>query len=74
MSFLVTLNAENSAVRPRVGKVSVCMGKIKCMMEKKETRMLLLAIVGIIMVCMIICMAKLSCHKKKKKEQICEQC
>ena len=50
------------------------MEKIRCMMEKKETRMMLLAIVGLVMFHMAICMLKNCCMKKKKQCENCEEC
>ena len=54
------------------------MEKIKKVMEKREMKLILTVLLGVVILCVMIAMLKLACRKKKRSSnalgEMCEQC
>jgi len=62
---------ENISRHCRLSERCVIMEKIKKVMEKREMKMILYALIGITIFCVVICTLKLACRKKKRKKIAC---
>ena len=60
-----------------MGKM-IKMEKIKKVMEKREMKLIITVLLGVVILCVMISMLKLACRKKKRSSsalgEMCEQC